>query len=122
MDHSDGEMLMSGSGKEAEIASVPYFLVLLAPGGNHAAAAEHFAAHVRFIEEMEAANVVLLGGDFGAPVGGAEAAYLLHCSCEAEALAWAARDPLVQSDAYRPQVVVWNLVGVTVGAIDAALR
>ena len=108
--------------EDAGIASVPYYLVLLLPGDNHAAAAEHFAAHVRFIEEMEAANVVLLGGAFEAPVGGAEGAYLLHCGSEAEALAWAARDPLIQSGSYRPQVVVWNLVGVAVGAIDAALR
>ncbi|MGH6929042.1 MAG: hypothetical protein ACREEV_12055, partial [Dongiaceae bacterium] len=61
-----------------EISTVPYFLVLLVPGRNHAAGPEYFAAHVDFIDAMAAANVVLLGGDFDSAVAGADAAYLLH--------------------------------------------
>ena len=69
---------MSTPREVPEIPTVPYFLVLLMPGRNHAAASDHFAAHVDFIDAMAAANVVLLGGDFDSAIAGAEAAYLLH--------------------------------------------
>jgi uncharacterized protein YciI len=106
---------------ETEIATVPYHLVLLIPDRDHARAADHFASHVTFVEEMEAAGVVLLGGDLDAPVEGAEGAYLLHTPTRAEAEAWAARDPLVQHRAYRAHVVTWHLVGISTAAIDPAL-
>jgi len=102
------------------IPTVPYFLVLLRPGPNHASEPEHMEAHVSFIEMMEKAKVVLLGGAFDAPVDGAQAAYLLHVPSRREAEAWAARDPLVVHDVYRPHVVAWNLVGVSAAAIDPA--
>jgi uncharacterized protein YciI len=66
-------------------------------------------------------NVVLLGGSFESAVDGAEAAYLLHTSSAAEAEQWAARDPLVRSAAYKPRVVAWHLVGITIPAIDPRL-
>ncbi len=87
------------------IPTVPYFLVLLSPGHNEAAAPEHFAAHVAFIDAMAADNVVLLGGDFEAKVDGAEAAYLLHTSSQTEAEQWAARDPLVKNEVCKARVV-----------------
>lgn len=104
-----------------EIPSVPYFLVLLIPGGNHQAAAQHFAAHVAFVDTMIAANVVLLGGDFDSAIDGAEGAYLLHTGSEDEAYAWAAKDPFIAHAVYRPRVVAWNLVGIDARAIDSAL-
>lgn len=103
-----------------EIPTVAYYLVLLVPDEGHAAAAEYEAAHVAFIETMEAAKVVLLGGGFEALVDGAEGAYLLHVGSQAEAEAWAARDPLVQHRVYRPRIVAWHLVGISRGAIAAA--
>lgn len=101
-----------------DIPTVPYFLVLLQPGPNHAAEPEHRAAHISFIETMEAADVVLLGGWFDSPVDGAEAAYLLHVSSQAEAKRWAARDPLVAQKVFQSRVVAWNLVGISASAID----
>jgi len=97
---------------------VPYFLVLLSPGENAAAAPSYFGAHVEHIDVMAAANIVLLGGEFDNAIDGASAAYLLHTSSRAEAEAWAAKDPLVSHGAYRARVVKWDLVGITPGAID----
>jgi len=105
-----------------DIPTVSYFLVLLHPGPNRAAEPEHIAAHVGFIETMEAANVVLLGGEFAAPIDSAQAAYLLHVSSAAEAQSWAARDPLVVEKVFQPHVVEWRLVGIAAAAIDAAFR
>lgn len=113
---------MSTSSENLEIPTVPYFLVLLVPGSNYQAGPEYFAAHVEFIETMTAANVVLLGGDFGTAIEGAEAAYLLRVASEADAAAWAAKDPLVENAVYQPKIVSWKLVGISLGAIDPRLR
>lgn len=104
-----------------EVPTVPYYLVLLIPGPNHAAGERHFVAHVEFIDAMAAANVVLLGGEFAAAIDGAEAAYLLYTASQAEAEAWAAKDPLVRHAVYRTKVVAWRLVGISQRAIDPAL-
>ncbi len=112
---------MSTPREVPEIPTVPYFLVLLVPGRNHAAAEEYFAAHVDFIDAMAAANVVLLGGDFDSAIAGADAAYLLHTASQAEAAAWAAKDPLIAHAVYESRIVAWNLVGISRGAIDPAL-
>ena len=111
---------MSDSSGDAEIPTVSCFLVLLVPGPNIQAGAEHFAAHVAFIETMEASNVVLLGGEFEATVEGAEAAYLLHVASSAEAESWARKDPLVKYGVYRSRIVKWNLVGIARNAIAPA--
>jgi uncharacterized protein YciI len=105
-----------------EVPTVPYFLVLLAPGQNHAAEPQHRAAHIAFIERMEAANIVLLGGEFSSPIDGAQAAYLLHVSSPSEAENWAARDPLVVEEVFQPRVVAWHLVGIAATAIDPTFR
>jgi uncharacterized protein YciI len=115
------ETAMSTTTESPEIPTIPYFLVLLVPGSNHAAAAEHVAAHVDFIDAMAAANVVLLGGGFESTIDGADAAYLLHTASRAQAEEWAAKDPLVANGVYEPRIVVWNLVGISRGAIDPAL-
>ena len=101
-----------------DIPTVLYFLILLQPGPNRAAEPEHRAAHIAFIEAMEAANVVLLGGEFGSPVDGAHAAYLLHVSSQSEAERWAAKDPLVVEKVFQARVVAWHLVGIAATAID----
>jgi uncharacterized protein YciI len=101
-----------------DIPTVPYFLILLQPGPNRAAEPEHRAAHIAFIETMEAANVVLLGGEFGSVVHGAQAAYLLHVSSQSEAERWAAKDPLVVENVFQARVVAWHLVGIAATAID----
>jgi uncharacterized protein YciI len=116
------EIAMTTARAGPEIPTVPYFLVLLVPGHNHAASPEHFAAHVAFIDAMAAANVVLLGGGFESPIAGAEAAYLLHTASRAEAEAWAAKDPLVAQAVCEARIVTWNLVGISRAAIDPALR
>jgi len=105
-----------------EIPTVTYFLVLLVPDSNHAAASDHFAEHVRFIGTMTAANVVLLGGEFESTVEGAEGAYLLHVETHEAAQSWAARDPLIREKAYRPKIIPWRLVGIALGAADPRLK
>ena len=112
---------MSAESENLQIPTVTYFLVLLLPGGNHQAGPEHFEAHVEFIETMEAANVVLLGGEFEPSVEGAEGAYLLRTASQAEAEEWASKDPLVKNEVYLPRVVAWNLVGINLGAIAPTL-
>jgi uncharacterized protein YciI len=100
--------------------AVAYFLVLLEPGPSYESEPEHGAAHVAFIETMEAANVVLLGGWFDSPVGDASAAYLLHVPSQADADSWAAKDPYVAHGVFRARVAAWNLVGIARSAIDPA--
>jgi hypothetical protein len=68
-----------------DVPTVPYFLVLLYPGPNRAAEPQHRAAHIAFIETMETATVVLLGGEFGSQIDGAPAAYLLHVASQSDA-------------------------------------
>lgn len=101
--------------------TVTYYLVLLIPDSNHEAGEQHFAAHVAFIDEMTTAGAVLLGGDLEAALDGAEGAYLLHTESQAEAEAWAAKDPLIRNAVYRARVVAWRLVGISRRAIDPAL-
>jgi uncharacterized protein YciI len=101
-----------------DVPTVPYFLVLLDPGLERAAEPRHRAAHIAFIEAMETANVVLLGGEFGAPIDGAQAAYLLHVASQSQAESWAARDPLVVAKVFQARVVAWHLVGIAATAID----
>jgi uncharacterized protein YciI len=45
---------------------------------------------------------------------------LLHVASQAEAEAWAAKDPFVAHAVFRPRVVPWHLVGIAKSAIDAA--
>ena len=101
-----------------DVPTVPYFLVLLYSGPNRAAEPQHSAPHIAFIETMEAAAVVLLGGEFGSPIDGARAAYLLHVSSQSDAERWAARDPLVAEKVFQARVVAWHLVGIASTAID----
>jgi len=101
-----------------DIPTVPYFLILLQPGPNRAAEPEHRAAHIAFIETMEAANVVLLGGEFDSLLDGAQAAYLLRASSRSEAEEWAARDPLIVEKVFQARAVTWHLVGIAATAID----
>lgn len=100
------------------MAAVPYFMVLLLPGSNHASAQRYRAAHVEFIEKMAGGNAVLLAGDFDVPIEGAEVAYLLRTASQAEAEAWVAKDPLVKNGVYKARIVAWNLFGIIRGAID----
>ncbi|HEU4431707.1 MAG TPA: YciI family protein [Myxococcota bacterium] len=112
---------MSTAAEPLSIPTVPYFLVLLLPDRNHAAASAYFAAHVEFIDAMTEQKAVLLGGSFESPVDGAEGAYLLHTATAAEAEQWAAQDPLVVNAVYKPRVVAWHLVGISAAAIDPRL-
>jgi hypothetical protein len=66
---------------------VVHVLVLLGPAGKRPE-----VDHEPFVDEMIAANVVVLGGEF-ATQGEFEAGYLLRTESLAEAEAWVARDP-----------------------------
>jgi YCII-related domain len=74
--------------------------------------------HERFIDDLDRANQVVLGGGLKpgvAPYGGA---YLLSCGSLDEARDIAASDPLVRGGAVRCDVVEWELVGVNPDAVD----
>lgn len=105
-----------------DIPTVPYFLVLLHAGPDRDAVEPPWSAHVAFIDTLTELEVVLLGGDFGSPVAGAEAAYLLRTATRQEAETWAHQDPLIRHRYYVPEVVEWHLVGVNLGAVDPTLR
>jgi uncharacterized protein YciI len=105
-----------------DVPTVTYFLVLLRPGPDQNSAEPPWSAHVAFIDRLTELEVVLLGGDFGSPVGGAEAAYLLHTPTRHEAETWAHQDPLVLHRYYVPEIVEWHLVGVALGAVDPVLK
>jgi hypothetical protein len=104
------------------IPTVIYFLVLLRAGPNRDSPEPPWGAHVAFIDTLTELDVVLLGGDLGSAVAGAEGAYLLHTATRQEAETWARKDPLVVDRYYVPEVVEWHLVGINLGAIDPDLR
>jgi uncharacterized protein YciI len=105
-----------------EIPTVAYYLVLLRAAPDRDATEPPWSAHVAFVDTLIELDVVLLGGDLGSPVAGAEGAYLLHTSTRQEAEAWAHKDPLVVHRYFVPEVVEWHLVGVNLGAIDPVLK
>lgn len=105
-----------------EIPTVTYYLVLLHAGPNRDTAEPPWSAHIAFIDSLVQLDVVLLGGDFGSPVAGAEAAYLLHTSTRQEAETWAHKDPLILHRYYVPEIVEWRLVGIALGAVDPVLK
>ena len=113
--------MTSASIEPTDIPAVPYFLVLLVPQDDREVEPAVFTDHVAFIEHMASEGIVLLGGGFETPIEGASAAYLLHTASKAEAEAWAARDPLMTSGAYRATVIAWHLVGIAPNAIDPTL-
>jgi hypothetical protein len=92
-----------------------YFLVLLSDSG--AAVEPPDGDHERFIEELIARNLILLGGGFGEPAAGADGAYVLATDTRGEALELAHKDPLVLSGARDCTVVEWQLVGINTGAL-----
>jgi hypothetical protein len=63
---------------------------------------------------------VLLGGGFAKAVDDADGAYLLRCDSLEEAREVAAADPYAVHDVFRPECVVWELVGINPDAIDVA--
>lgn len=86
--------------------------VLMAPGRNSAADAELQAEHERFIDRLDQADKVLLGGGWQPAAAGFEGAYVVRCESLGEARAIAASDPLVRAESIRCQVVEWELVGM----------
>jgi uncharacterized protein YciI len=74
--------------------------------------------HERFIDHLDRAGKVVLGGGLKAAAGPYYGAYLLSCGSLAEARAIAASDPLVRAGGIRCDVVEWELVGVNPDAVD----
>jgi hypothetical protein len=97
-----------------------YVLVILSRRGSAADQAGVHARHELFITDLIKRDTILLGGGFGAPIGNAEAAYLLRCSVD-QAHAIASEDPLVSSAIMKAECVEWKLVGVNPDAIDASV-
>ena len=98
---------------------MPYFIALLAPRDTGEPSEALRAEHERFVEEMIASRVVLLGGDFAEAIEGASAAYVLRARSATEAQSWVARDPLVRSGAFTARLVGWRLVAIDPGAAEA---
>jgi hypothetical protein len=97
-----------------------YVLVILSRHGAAADQTSEQAAHELFITDLIKRNTILLGGGFGAPIGDAEAAYVLRCSVD-QADVIASEDPLVASAIMKAECVEWELVGINPDAIDASV-
>lgn len=93
-------------------------LVLMAPGPAPDRAGELEQAHERFIDELDEASRVVLGGSWKPPAGGFDAAYLVRCESLEEAREIALSDPLARAGAITCEVVEWELVGVNPDAVD----
>lgn len=93
-------------------------LVLMVSKGPASAADALQAKHVRFIDDLDQANKVVLGGAWKPPHGPVRGAYVLSCESLHEARAIAESDPLARADAIRCEVVEWELVGVNPDAVD----
>jgi uncharacterized protein YciI len=93
-------------------------LILMSPSGKSPTDAELQMEHERFIDGLDQANKVVLGGGWAPAMGGFEAAYLVSCESLEEARAIAVSDPLVRADAIRCDVVEWELVGMNPDAVD----
>jgi hypothetical protein len=74
--------------------------------------------HERFIDELVEANKVVLGGGWKPGARGSAGAYVVSCASLDEARAIAVSDPLVRADAFRCDVVEWELVGINPDAVD----
>jgi uncharacterized protein YciI len=74
--------------------------------------------HERFIDGLDQANKVVLGGAWKPAAGGFEAAYLVSCESLEEARAIALSDPLARAETIRCDVVEWQLVGLNPDAVD----
>jgi uncharacterized protein YciI len=75
-------------------------------------------AHEQFIEELDEADEVVLGGALKPAGGPYHGAYVLSCGSLDEARAIAAADPLARAGAVRCDVLEWELVGVNPDAVD----
>jgi uncharacterized protein YciI len=93
-------------------------LILMTPRGTSPTDAEPQAEHERFIDGLDQAKKVVLGGGWNPPAGGFEAAYVVSCESLEEARAIAVSDPLVRAGAIRCDVVEWELVGMNPDAVD----
>jgi hypothetical protein len=85
-----------------------HILVLVGPSGTRPANSELQARHERFIDDLDQANKVVLGGAWKPPVDGFEGAYLLSCESLQEARDIAESDPLFSATALGCKVVEWN--------------
>jgi hypothetical protein len=95
-----------------------HVLVLVAPSGTTATNSELEARHERFIDDLDEANKVVLGGAWKPAVDGFEGAYLLSCESLQEARDIAQSDPLSSANASGCKLVEWELVGVNPNAVD----
>jgi uncharacterized protein YciI len=93
-------------------------LVLLRPSGTTSVDEAVETQHEGFIDELDDADKVVLGGGFEPPIERIEGAYLISCASLQEARAIADSDPFVRLGAYRYEVVEWTLVGVNPEAVD----
>jgi uncharacterized protein YciI len=75
-------------------------------------------AHEQFIEDLDEADKVVLGGALKPAGGPHHGAYVLSCGSLDEARAIAAADPLARAGAVRCDVLEWELVGVNPDAVD----
>jgi uncharacterized protein YciI len=93
-------------------------LVLMAPRRNNPADAELQVEHARFIDQLDQADTVVLGGGLRPAAAGFEGGYVLTCESLEQAREISASDPLVRAEAIRCQVVEWELVGINPDAVD----
>ena len=93
-------------------------LVLMAPSGTAPADDGLQADHERFIDKLDRANRVVMGGSLEPRTDWLEGAYVLSCQSLPEARDIAESDPLVRAGAIRCEVIEWVLVGLNPDAVD----
>jgi uncharacterized protein YciI len=79
---------------------------------------ELHAEHERFIDRLDQADKVVLGGRLRPAAAGFEGAYVVSCESLSEAREISASDPYVRADAIGCKVVEWELVGINPDAVD----
>jgi uncharacterized protein YciI len=93
-------------------------LVLMATRRNTPADAELQSEHERFIDGLDQADQVVMGGALRPEAAAFSGAYVVRCESLEEAREISESDPLVRARAIRCQVVEWELVGINVDAVD----
>ncbi len=93
-------------------------LILMSPSGAGWTDAGLHAEHERFIDGLDRASKVVLGGGWSPAAGGFEGDHLVSCQLLEEARAIAASDPLARAGAIHCEVVEWQLVGANPDAVD----
>lgn len=102
-----------------DIATTPYYLVLLLKGREYDQLATFTDAHISFVDTLIGENKLYIGGDI-IPFPEHDknlpqqlvSAYLLKTANREEAIRLTHQDPLVKNNILVPLFLQWDLVGM----------